>query len=92
MWLHGDEEGSGGGADAALVTTACSALPTADCQDPAFHVADRSVLIYLEAGKENGGRNSTACPPRPPVRPLSFSAPESPLAVICSVYSSNHKV
>ena len=62
-------------------------------QESAFCVRSYFVLIYLEAEKESYDVE-TVQPnlPRSPGRPISFSAPESPPAVICIIYSSDYHV
>lgn len=62
-----------------------------------LHFPWNFTLMYLETGRGwgEGGCNGEIVQTsllRSSVGPISFSAPESPLAVICSVYSLNHHV
>ena len=61
-----------------------------------LHFSWNFMLMYLEMGRGwrgdcNGEIVQTSLL-RSSVGSISFSAPESPLAVICSVYSLNHHV
>lgn len=62
-----------------------------------LHFSWNFMLMYLETGRGWGGGHCNGkivqtSLLRSSVGPISFSVPESPLAVICSVYSLNHHV
>lgn len=68
------------------------ALRFSDCQEPAFLLGLYSDVPGDGVGAGWGDCSGEIVQTSLSVGPVSFSAPESPLAVICSVYSLNHHV
>lgn len=72
-------------------THTCSAPLPSGVQGPASHRHCYFVLLYQEAEESYNVETAHLSLRRSSVRPISFSAPESPLAVTCIIYSSNHQ-